>query len=62
MPAQQEVIVYLKDTGMRERFKVIIGGAPTTQKWADKIGADGWAEDAQQAVELVKRLTSEGVD
>ena len=60
MPAQQEVIVYLKDTGMRERFKVILGGAPTTQDWADRIGADGWAEDAQQAVDLVAKLTSEG--
>ena len=60
MPAQKEVIVYLQDSGMRERFKVILGGAPTTQDWADRIGADGWAEDAQQAVDLVAKLTSEG--
>jgi methylmalonyl-CoA mutase cobalamin-binding domain/chain len=60
MPAQKELMVYLKDRGLKELFKVIIGGAPTTQNWADRIGAEGWAEDAQQAVEVVTRLTSKG--
>jgi methanogenic corrinoid protein MtbC1 len=42
---------------LRDRFKVIIGGAPTTQEWADKIGADGWAKDASSAITLAENLT-----
>ena len=42
MPGQKEVIDILKDMGLRDKFKVIIGGAPTSKEWADKIGADGW--------------------
>jgi 5-methyltetrahydrofolate--homocysteine methyltransferase len=61
MPAQKEVLIYLRDTGKRERFHVIVGGAPTTQNWADSIGADGWAVDAQATVELVQGLcTTDG--
>ena len=56
MPAQRELITYLSDLGKRDRFRVVVGGAPTSQEWADKIGADGWAADAQQAVELLARL------
>ncbi|HLA81771.1 MAG TPA: cobalamin-dependent protein [Thermoleophilia bacterium] len=59
MPAQRELITYLSDLGRRDRFRVIVGGAPTSQEWADKIGADGWAADAQQAVELLARLERE---
>lgn len=36
--------------GLRERFKTIVGGAPCTQRWADKIGADAYGEDASDAV------------
>jgi methanogenic corrinoid protein MtbC1 len=60
MPAQREVITYLRDTGQRDRYQVIVGGAPTTRGWADSIGADGWAPDAQAAVELVDRLCAVG--
>lgn len=60
MPAQQEVITYLRDTGKRERFRVIVGGAPTSQSWADSIGADGWAADAQAAVAMVEDLCGSG--
>jgi len=60
MPAQQEAITYLEDTGKRERFRVIVGGAPTSQSWADSIGADGWAADAQAAVALVEDLCGSG--
>jgi len=56
MPGQKEVIDILKDTGQRDDFKVIIGGAPTSEKWADEIGADGWGKDASDAVRLVERL------
>jgi 5-methyltetrahydrofolate--homocysteine methyltransferase len=58
LPVQQEVLSYLRDAGVRERYQVIIGGAPTTDDWAQAIGADGWAEDAPGAVRLVENLTS----
>jgi corrinoid protein of di/trimethylamine methyltransferase len=56
MPAQKDVIEKLKEAGVRGDVKVIIGGAPTTQEWADEIEADGWAGDAVDAVSLVKKL------
>ena len=56
LPAQQDVIEKLKAAGLRGDIKVIVGGAPTTQEWADEIGADGWAGDAVSAVGLVKQL------
>lgn len=56
MPAQKEVIEKLKEAGLRDDVTVIIGGAPTTQEWADEIEADGWAGDAVDAVSLVKKL------
>jgi len=43
MPAQREIMNELKDRGIREEFKCVFGGAPTTQDWIDEIGADGWA-------------------
>ncbi len=50
------VVENLRDQGIRSDFKVIIGGAPVTQKFADEIGADGFAPDAASAVEKVKEL------
>jgi len=58
MVVQQEVIEALIEAGLRDRVKVIVGGAPVTQEWADSIGADGYAEDAVGAVTLAKRLVS----
>ena len=46
----------LKENDLREKVKVIIGGAPVTQSYADEIGADGFAPDAASAVETVKSL------
>jgi corrinoid protein of di/trimethylamine methyltransferase len=46
----------LRQAGMRDRVKTMIGGAATTQHFADKIGADAWAENANQAVEKAKEL------
>ena len=60
MPVQMELIRYLNDMGIREKFKVIVGGGPTNQGWADHIGADGWAPDAVEAVELVSKLMARG--
>jgi len=56
MPNQQKTIEALKGAGLRERVKVMIGGAPTTRAWADEIGADGYAEDAIEAVQAAKGL------
>lgn len=46
----------LKDAGVRDRVKVIVGGAPVTQEFADKVGADGFAQDASSAVRVAKQL------
>jgi dimethylamine corrinoid protein len=56
MQGQREVIELLKEEGMRERVKVMVGGAPATQAWADKIGADCYAENASEAVAKAKEL------
>jgi 5-methyltetrahydrofolate--homocysteine methyltransferase len=56
MAVQREVIEALKAAGLRERVRVMVGGAPVNQEWAEAIGADGYAEDAVGAVELAKRL------
>jgi len=56
MPAQREVIDFLKDMNLRGRYTVVVGGSPTTKDWADQIGADGWAETAEQAVRLAQEL------
>ena len=48
----------LKKAGIRDRLKTIVGGAATTQGWADKIGADCYAEDSKDAVQKIKELMS----
>ena len=58
MVYMKEVIDALKEAGQRDEIKVIIGGAPITQAYADEIGADGYAPDAATAVDLVKGLLS----
>jgi 5-methyltetrahydrofolate--homocysteine methyltransferase len=54
MPEMQSVIELLTEMGIRQQIKVMIGGAPVSQEFADKIGADGYAEDAAQAVTLTR--------
>ncbi len=56
MPAMKEVIEALKEDGLRSNVKVMIGGAPVTQDYADEIGADGFAADAGIAIDLCKQL------
>jgi corrinoid protein of di/trimethylamine methyltransferase len=56
MPNQQKTIEALKAAGLRDSVKVMIGGAPTTRAWADEIGADGYSEDAIEAVATAKGL------
>lgn len=53
---QRTVIEHLSESGLRDRVKVMVGGSPVTQGWADEIGADGFAEDAANAVVVAKRL------
>ena len=54
MPVMKQVIEELKKAGLRGQVKVIIGGAPLTKEYAQQIGADGYGEDAQAGVMLVK--------
>jgi 5-methyltetrahydrofolate--homocysteine methyltransferase len=55
MPQMKEIIDALADKGLRDDLKVIVGGAPVNQMFADDIGADGYAQDAAEAVALAKR-------
>ncbi len=56
MPAMKRTIDALAEAGVRDRVKVMIGGAPVTQAYAEEIGADGYAPDAASAVELARSL------
>jgi corrinoid protein of di/trimethylamine methyltransferase len=56
MVRQRDVIEALDDMGLAEKIKVMVGGAPVTQSWAEEIGADGFSEDAMGAVGLAKKL------
>jgi 5-methyltetrahydrofolate--homocysteine methyltransferase len=56
MPRMAEIIHSLKQAGLRERVKVMIGGAPVTQEYASHIGADGFAPDAALAAACAKEL------
>ena len=58
MPAMKSTIEALKQAGVREKVKVLVGGAPITQKFADEIGADGYSENAVGAVALARRAVS----
>jgi dimethylamine corrinoid protein len=53
---QQELINMLKDQGLRDKVMVMVGGAPATQEWADRIGADCYAKNAGETVEKVRGL------
>ncbi len=56
MLEQRMVIEALEKAGLRGKVKVMVGGAPVSQSWAQEIGADGYAEDAMGAVQLARRL------
>ncbi|MDO9086157.1 MAG: corrinoid protein [Anaerolineaceae bacterium] len=56
MPNMKNTIEALKEAGIRDQVKVMIGGAPVTQTYADQIGADGYAEDASRAVAKARSL------
>ncbi len=60
MPAMKDTIEALDAAGIRDQIKVMIGGAPVTQDYADEISADGYAPDAASAVDLAADLMSTG--
>jgi len=60
MSMQKTLIQELKKTGLREKFKVMVGGAPATQRWADRIGADAYGVDAADAAKKAMGLLGEG--
>ena len=56
MIGQKTLEEKLRKEGLKDRFKTMVGGAPVTQRWADRIGADAFGEDANDAVEKASRL------
>lgn len=58
MPNMRRVIEKLENENMRSKFKIMIGGGPISQNFADKIKADGYSKDAVEAVKLAKRLVN----
>ena len=56
MIGMKTVIDKLKERGIRDQFKIMVGGSPISQKYADEIGADGYYVNAVEAVKLAKRL------
>lgn len=59
LPAMKQVVEASREAGIRDRVKIIVGGAPVSPQYAEAIGADGYAENAPTAVEVVRRLLSE---
>ncbi len=56
MPAMKATLEGLRSAGVRDHVKVMIGGAPVTQTYADAIGADAYGENAAKAVDVARRL------
>lgn len=56
MPSMKTTIAALNDAGLRGQVKILVGGAPVTQQYADEIGADGYAENAGSAVKLARTV------
>jgi len=56
MIGQRRFLELLRERGLRDQFKVLVGGAPTSLKWAQEIGADGYGENAPAAVREAQKL------
>ena len=56
MFSQRDIVNALKERGIRDKFKTMFGGAPTTPEWIKTIGADGWAENGAEAVGVAKKI------
>lgn len=61
MPEMEKVIETLAAEGLKDQVKIMVGGAPIDQRFAENIGADGYGEDAAEAVQLARRLVAESV-
>jgi corrinoid protein of di/trimethylamine methyltransferase len=57
---QREVIKMLEDLGLRDRYKVIVGGGVASEEWKNQIGADGYAKNAVEALALIDNILKEG--
>jgi 5-methyltetrahydrofolate--homocysteine methyltransferase len=60
MTMMRSTITAIEEAGLRDRVKIIVGGAPVTRTYAEEIGADGYAPDASRAVSLAKQLIGQG--
>ncbi|OGD45974.1 hypothetical protein A3K69_01205 [Candidatus Bathyarchaeota archaeon RBG_16_57_9] len=56
MPFMRDLVEALESAGLRDRFKVLVGGGPVSKEWAKAIGADGYGKDASEAVKVAKQL------
>jgi corrinoid protein of di/trimethylamine methyltransferase len=59
MPNQKDIIEILKEKGIRDKYHVILGGAPVTREWVEQCEADSWGENAGVAVEILERVMKE---
>jgi len=53
-----DVVRILNEEGLRDQFKVVVGGAPVLPEWAEKIGADGYGENSSEAVQICKKMAA----
>ncbi len=60
LPVQKDLIEFLEAKGMRDKYKVMVGGGVASAAWAEEIGADGYALDAVAAIEMAKKLVGRG--
>ncbi len=60
LPFMQDTLAYIRDTGNRDKRFFIVGGGPVTPEFASKIGADGWARNGFDCVDLCKKLMAQG--
>ena len=61
MPAQKELVDVLVAKGLRDKYHVILGGAPVTPEWVEEAGADSWGEDAGKAVTVLEKAMSDRI-
>ena len=59
MTVQKDIEEALKEAGIRDKVKTMVGGAPVTNRWAEKIGADAYCEDASDTVNFILKWIDE---
>jgi corrinoid protein of di/trimethylamine methyltransferase len=60
MPGQKDIVDILKEKGIRDKYHVIVGGAPVTPEWVQECGADSWGENAAKAVDILDAIGPQG--